>query len=135
MDRAATNRKALVWVLVALAVFEGGWLLFDGSRALVTGDYVTPESGEYAGQLGPWAAAVSSVGIEPRSTFMKLVHVTLGAAWLLAAVGLAGRKPWARKAMMTCAVLSLWYLPFGTVFGVVQLLTLARLPGTFSSQN
>jgi hypothetical protein len=135
MDRAATNRKALVWLLVALAVVEGGWLLFDGSRALVAGDYVTPESGEYAGQLGPWAAVVSSVGIEPRSTFMKLVHVTLGAAWLLAAIGLAGRKPWARKAMMACAVLSLWYLPFGTVFGVVQLLMLARMPGTFSSQN
>jgi hypothetical protein len=43
---------------------------YDGSRALIVGDYVTPKSGAYAGQLGPWAKLVAAVGIEPRSTVM-----------------------------------------------------------------
>jgi len=37
-----------------LAAVEAGWMLFDGSRALIVGDYVTAKSGPYAGQLGPW---------------------------------------------------------------------------------
>jgi hypothetical protein len=30
------------WVIVALMVLEAGWMLFDGTRALIVGDYVTP---------------------------------------------------------------------------------------------
>lgn len=56
---------------VALALIESGWMAFDGMRALLVGDYVTPRSGPYAGQLGPWARLVSAVGIEPRSTLRR----------------------------------------------------------------
>jgi hypothetical protein len=41
------------WIVAALAALNGGWMTFDGARALIVGDYVTPSSGEYAGQLGP----------------------------------------------------------------------------------
>ena len=34
--------------------------------ALVKGDYVTPKSGPYAGQLGPWSNVVSASN--PRAT-------------------------------------------------------------------
>lgn len=40
------------WTVAILGVILGSWLLFDGTRALVVGDYVTPRSGKYAGQLG-----------------------------------------------------------------------------------
>ena len=50
------------WVVVALALIEGGWLAFDGGSALVVGDYVTPDSGQYAGQLGPWFGQLKIVG-------------------------------------------------------------------------
>jgi hypothetical protein len=43
----------LDWLIVALALLEGSWLAFDGAHALITGDYVTPKTGRYAGQLGP----------------------------------------------------------------------------------
>jgi hypothetical protein len=58
----------LRWAVVVLAVLEAGWMVFDGARALVVGDYVTPSSGEYAGKLGPWAGLASALGVEPRST-------------------------------------------------------------------
>ena len=116
------------WVIVVLALVEGAWLAFDGSRAMIAGDYVTPCEGAYAGQLGPWAAVVASVGINPRSTFIKGVHIALGAAWLVTALGVVRRKRWVRTAVMACAVLSLWYLPFGTVFGVVQIALIMVYP-------
>ena len=61
------------WVIVILVAFTAGWMLFDGTRALIVGDYVTPASGEYAGQLGPWSNLVKADGIEPLSTLMKLI--------------------------------------------------------------
>ena len=111
-----------------LALTLGGWLTFDGVHAFTTGDYVTPGSGAHAGQLGPWARLVAAVGIEPRSTPMKSVHVALGAAWLAAAVGFLFRSTWSRRALLLSAGASLWYLPFGTAIGVALLVLLTRRP-------
>lgn len=113
------------WLVVALAVAGGSWLVFDGSRALLTGDYVTPSSGEHAGRLGPWACLVSAIGIQPRSTPMKIAHVVLGLAWLVAAAGFGSGAPWARPSVAACAVASLWYLPIGTAVALVELGLLA----------
>jgi hypothetical protein len=93
----------LGWVVLVMALVEGGWLAFDGGRALVVGDYVTRQSAP--GQLGPWSKVVSAVGIEPRSTLMKTIHLALG----------------------------LWYLPLGTILSLIQivllLLPVLRSPG------
>jgi hypothetical protein len=114
----------LRWVVLLLAVLEGGWLAFDGGRALIVGDYVTPRSGAHAGQLGPWSRVVSAVGIAPRSTLMKSIHLILGIAWLVVLVCFAFRLPWAWSGMIVCAVLGLWYLPFGTVLSTLQIVLL-----------
>lgn len=111
----------LARIVVVLALFEGGWLTFDGARALVVGDYVTPRSGPYAGQLGPWVKVVSAVGIEPRSTLMKTIHLTLGLAWLGVGACFWLGLPWARTGILACAVLGLWYLPFGTLLSLIQI--------------
>ena len=114
----------LGWIVVSLAVVEGGWLAFDGGHALVTGDYVTPSSGQHAGQLGPWSKLVSAVGIEPRSTLMKSIHLVLGVVWAVAILCYIIGVPWAWSAMLLCAILGLWYLPFGTLLSVVQIAVL-----------
>lgn len=112
------------WIVVGLALIVAGWFVFDGGRALVVGDYVTPSSGEHAGQLGPWSGIVVAVGIEPRSASMKLIFVVYGLAWLgVIGAFLAGRS-WAWTAMLAAAIGSLWYLPFGTLLGVVQVVLL-----------
>ncbi len=114
----------LGWTVVLLALVESGWLTFDGIHAFATGDFVTPKSGEYAGKLGPWSHVVSAVGIEPRSTLMKSIHVGLGVAWLATIGSFVFRFGWARPAMIVCAALGLWYLPIGTILGLIQIVIL-----------
>lgn len=103
-------------------------MVFDGARALVVGDYLTPSSGEYAGQLGPWSKLVRKAGIEPRSTMMKSIFVVYGLAWLAIATAFGLRVPWAWLAMLIAALGSLWYLVVGTSVSVV-VIALLLLPG------
>jgi len=123
----------LGWIVLALALLEGGFLAFDGGHALITGDYVTPKTGQHAGQLGPWSKLVTAVGIEPRSSFFKCVHLVLGVAWLVVMACFVLGMGWAWWGMLVCAVLGLWYLPWGTLLSVIQIVLLMlpalRVPG------
>lgn len=113
-------------IVAVLAFAVAGWFVTDGTIAMVTGDYVTPGSGEYAGQLAPWSKLVASAGIEPRSTLMKLIFVVYGALWLIViALFLLGRD-YARRLMLIAAIGSLWYIPFGAVLGVIQITLLLK---------
>lgn len=116
--------RRLKWIVIVLALVEAGWLAFDGAHAFVVGDYVTPSTGAHAGQLGPWSKVVSGVGLEPRSTLMMAIHLVLGSAWLLVTACFAFDVTWARAGMIVCAVLGLWYLPFGTFLSVLQIVLL-----------
>ena len=116
--------------VVALTLLEAGWMIFDGARALVVGDYVTPRTGPHAGQLGPWQYAVSAVGIAPRSTTMKLIFVIYGLSWLIVAVGFARGASWGWMAMVVAAVAPLWYFPVGTLCSVIQLALLFSIRRT-----
>ena len=117
------------WLIAVVAFTVAGWMAFDGTRSLLVGDYVTPSSGPYAGQLGLWSKVVEAAGIDPRSTLMKSIFSFYGAAWLLIIGAFTARRSWARKAMMAAAAGSLWYLPFGTLAGVLQLILLAYFRG------
>lgn len=116
--------KLLSWIVVILALIEAGWMAFDGTRALILGDYVTPKTGKYAGQLGPWSKLVTALGIEPRSTLMKSIFTVYGFAWLILMVGFILNISWAWWAMLFAAIFSLWYLPFGTLMSVLQIVLL-----------
>ena len=109
----------LRWIAIVLALFEAGWMTFDGTRAFVVGDYVTPKTGEYAGQLGPWTMLVSAVGIEPRSSLMKAIFVVYGVAWLVFIVCYALGYEWAWWAMLLAAIGTLWYLWIGTAASLI----------------
>ncbi|HVE62783.1 MAG TPA: hypothetical protein VNB94_03125 [Mycobacteriales bacterium] len=111
-------------VTAVLCLLQGGYMVVDGVRALMVGSYITPSSGDYAGQLGPWAPVVSALGIDPYSSGMKLTFVALGAAWLVAAFGVTAGAHWAWRLGRTVAVLSLWYLIPGTVIAVLVILLL-----------
>ena len=112
------------WIIVVLVAFTAGWMLFDGTRALITGDYVTPASGEYAGQLGPWSNLAKAVGIEPRSTLMKLIFVGYGLAALVVVACFVFGLAWSRTAMIVICFLGLWFLPIGTITNLISLILL-----------
>ena len=118
-----------VWVVLVLVIFNGGWMAFDGARALLVGDYVTPTTGQYADQLGPWSSLVEAVGIAPRSTLMKWIFVVYGAGYLLVTVAYLRERRWAWRGVVFSAVLGLWYVPFGTLINlaVIALISLPSL--------
>ncbi len=108
-------------VIAVLALFEAGYMALDGIRAMIVGDYITPGSGRFAGQVAPWSALVSAIGIPPRSTLMKGIFAAYGLAWLVVILAYAGGARWAWRAMVLAAILSLWYLPLGTVISLLLL--------------
>lgn len=108
-------------LITSLVLLTAGWMLFDGSRALIAGDYVTEPAGEYAGQLGPWANLMKGFGIEPRSTLMKSVFVLYGLAALATLWCYWAGYSWSGSALMIVCFLGLWYLPFGTIANLVVL--------------
>ena len=120
----------MLWLRMLIAVLVivvAGWMAFDGCRALIVGDYVTPKSGKYAGQLGPWSKLVERVGIEPRSTLMKSIFAVYGLAWLAVLVCFLFKVSWAWGVMLAAAIGALWYLPFGTLLSTIQIVLLLVL--------
>jgi hypothetical protein len=113
--------------IIALSLVEGGFMAFDGVRALTVGDYLTPSSGPYAGQLGPWAKVVAAAGLAPRSTTVKVLFVAYGVAWLGLTVCFAYGIGWTPWVMLLAAAGTLWYLVPGTVLSALQVLMLAVL--------
>lgn len=115
------KRSVLACAVAGLALLEAGWMAAEGARALAWGDYLSFRTGPYAGQLGPWARVVSAVGVEPRSTSMKVFFLAYGAAWLVVVVAFLRRRVWAWWGMVVAAACSLWYLGIGTVTSLLQL--------------
>jgi len=103
-----------------MAFLLGGWLTFNGSRALIEGDYTTPR----AGQLGPWSNVVSFVGLNPRGALMKSIHVGLGVLWLIGAIAYAIKPDFGWMLLLGLSVCTFWYLPLGTVLALAGFLML-----------
>lgn len=97
-----------------LAVFEAGWMVYDGTRALVIGSY-------FGEPIGPWRHVVELFGIAPKSTLMKSIFVVYGSTWLAVIVLYLRGVAWAETAMIVAAAGALWYFPFGSIFGAIQL--------------
>jgi hypothetical protein len=116
-----------LWLLGGLVLLTGGWMAFDGAHALIAGDFVTPSSGEYARQLGPWAQIVSSIGLDPRSLGVKIFFLAFGLIYLAALVLFLLRRAGSWLLLVGCSAVVLLYLPFGTLSGLAVLAVLATV--------
>lgn len=108
-------------VAAGLSVALGGWMIVDGARAMIVGDYFTPRTGRYAGSLGPWAGLVLRLGIDPRSTVMKALFVGFGLAWVLVAAGLVFGTAGILQIAIVLAFATLWYVPIGSAIALFVL--------------
>lgn len=115
---------AIKWIITISAVLNFGYMSFDGSRGLIVGDYLRPESGEHAGQLGPWSDVVAAVGIAPESNAMKTTFLVWGIFGLVLSVSFGMEVRGASKYLLWASVFSLWYLVPGTVLSIVQIILL-----------
>jgi hypothetical protein len=116
-----------LWLVAGLVVMTGGWMAFDGAHALITGDFVTPGSGQYAGQLGPWATVVRSIGVDPRAHSVKMLFLIFGLLYLAALAAFLLRRQGSWLLLVGCSALALLYPPFGTLSSLVVLAVLATL--------
>ena len=117
----------LKWIIVFFSVINAGYMAFDGTKALVTGDYIRPKSGDYAGQLGPWTKLVTKIGIDPMSTLMKSIFVLFGIAGLIITIGFAANAEWGWKAMLIFNICCAWNLFFGTASSAFQVILLLMM--------
>src|SRR6476659_2230051 len=98
------------WIIVLLAFMNFGYMTFDGGKALITGDYIRPKSGKYAGQLGPWSKIVTRIGIDPESTTMKLIFVACVLTGLIITLCYLMKLSLAANGLLLINIFSLWYL-------------------------
>ena len=103
-------------VTLVCAALNGAYMLLDGVYASATGHYI-------GGTVGPWAALVQRIGIDPRSYTMHGIFIVYGIAWLAAIAFYATRR---RSSVVAMAILTLWYIPFGTALSLVLLVTTFR---------
>lgn len=119
--------KIFKWIVIILATLNFGYMTYDGSRAMIVGDYLRPQTGEYAGQLGPWVNVVQAIGIQPESDLMKYIFLLWGTLGLIVTVSYAMKVTQAGKALLLLNVLSLWYLFAGTISSILQIILLLLL--------
>ena len=88
----------------------------EGEMRGINGGIVKPE------KPGPWASVLSMTGVD----VFKLgpMFIGFGIAWLIFVAGLFAGSSWAYWLGMIVAVLTLWYLPFGTIISLIVLAVL-----------
>jgi hypothetical protein len=112
-------KLAITIALTFLGFLPAAWMLFDGARRLVVGDYV-----RINGQLGPWTHAISALGLDPMSRAVAFVFLACGLARLIATIGYLARTSWGWHALLATSIAILWYLPIGTAAAVLTIVLL-----------
>jgi len=99
-----------------LGLLNGGYMLIDGIVVMLKGKYIGPE------KPGPWANLFTKLGVD----VFKLgpLFILFGLLWLTWLFLLWTNQSSAYIFGLIISVLTLWYLPVGTVFSLVILITL-----------
>jgi len=100
-------------ILTILGIANGGFMLLDGIYVILKGKYIGPE------KPGPWSIIFNKFEIN----VFKLgpLFISLGILWLLWLYGLTTCQPWAFSLGITVSILTLWYIPVGTIFSLTTL--------------
>lgn len=104
------------YVVVGLSLINGLWMLADGIYVMMNGKYIGPE------KPGPWASVLSVTGVDVFR--LGPLFVLFGAAWLVFVGAFWSDISWARTFGLVLSVLTLWYLPFGTLISIVVFVAL-----------
>lgn len=103
-------------LLAIIAFLNGGFMLLDGIFVMLKGKYIGPE------KPGPWANLFNKL---PVNVFkLGPLFVVYGLVWLLFLYGLLTTQAWAYKLGLAISILSLWYLPVGTVLSITVFVVL-----------
>ena len=103
-------------LITILGFLNGAYMLLDGIFVLFKGKYIGPE------KPGPWANLFYKLNID----VFKLgpVFIVFGLLWLVWLYGLWTNQNWVYTFGLIISILTLWYLPVGTLFSMIILLAL-----------
>ena len=103
-------------LITLLALLNGAYMLFDGIYVMLKGKYFGPE------KPGPWANIFYKLNVD----VFKLgpLFITFGLLWLAWLYTFWSHQAWAYIFGIIMSVITLWYLPVGTLFSVIILILL-----------
>src|SRR4029077_927944 len=107
----------------------GAWLIFDGTRKLVTGYY----TGEQTIGLGPWATLVSAIGIRPSDVAFPFLF--LGMLWIVNGVIVLLGSITRYERRIAISIVTLFYALPGTLVGLVTIVLSLRERSLSSHAN
>ena len=106
--------------IAILSFILGAWLIFDGTRKLLTGYY----TGEQTIGLGSWATIVSALGVRPAD--MAFPFVFLGIIWIVNGVIVLLGASTRYERTMAISTVTLFYAPPGTLVGILNIVLALR---------
>lgn len=107
------------FIIIIAGIITGGFMLVDGMHVLLKGKYIGPP------KPGPWASLFDKINVD----VFKLgpLFIAFGLAWLIFIGGFWMQKPWAHTMGIVLSILTLWYLPVGTLISIIVLILLLKL--------
>lgn len=102
--------------ITILGLLNGGYMLIDGVYVILNGKYIGPP------KPGPWANLFYKLNVD----VFKLgpLFIGFGLIWLIFLFGLWTNQSWAHIFGVIISVLTLWYLPVGTIVSIIILVLL-----------
>ena len=103
-------------LITILSILNGSYMLIDGIYVMMKGKYIGPE------KPGPWSYLFEKVNIN----VFKLgpLFIAFGVLWLIWLYSLWTNQSWSYAFGIVISILTLWYLPVGTIFSLIILFTL-----------
>lgn len=99
-------------ILIAiLGLLNGGFMLLDGIFVTLEGKYIGPE------KPGPWSELFYKLNIDVFN--LGWLFILFGILWLIWLYCLWTAKEGAYIFGIVISILTLWYLPVGTIFSII----------------
>jgi hypothetical protein len=106
-------------LITILGLLNGAYMLLDGTYVILKGKYIGPP------KPGPWANLFYKLNVD----VFKLgpLFMVFGLLWLVFLFGLWTNQSWMYLLGITISVLTLWYLPIGTIVSLIILVLLLTM--------
>lgn len=114
----------LKFLVTILGLLNGIFMLIDGIYVMLKGKYIGPP------KPGPWANVFYKMGVD----VFKLgpLFIVFGILWLIFLYGLWTNQSWSYVFGVVVSILTLWYLPVGTVISLIVLIVLLNTRQQFT---
>jgi hypothetical protein len=103
------RKSFLIFISFGLA----GWFIFDALYFMQTGYFFG------SNEPGKWADVLRAASISPSSFAPALL--ALGCLWLTSAFATLAHHSWWQPFLVSTAILTLWYIPFGTGLSLMSI--------------